>query len=108
MMDRFPDEELRKPMVCEHLIALESALLAAGVPETFRGAAWSRNCREWVYFECVLDRPALRTRFALPVCVIDHEHLGTHDGREAGFVCEQCHDGIMGRHPKDSTATRFS
>jgi hypothetical protein len=24
--------------------------------------------------------------------------LGTHDGQEAGFVCEQCHDAIMGVH----------
>jgi hypothetical protein len=31
-------------MVCEHLSALEYALLAAGVPVTFRDQAWSPAC----------------------------------------------------------------
>jgi hypothetical protein len=86
-------------MVCEHLVPLEQALLAAGMRETFRGRAWSDNCREWVYFACVLNRAALRERLALPDCVQEHEHRGTHDGQEAGFVCTACHDGIMGLHP---------
>ena len=30
--------------------------------------------------------------------LLTHEHLGTHDGQEAGFVCSKCHDGIMGIH----------
>jgi hypothetical protein len=30
--------------------------------------------------------------------VKDHVHLGTHDGQEAGFECEACHDAIMGVH----------
>jgi len=86
-------------MVCEHLAELEAALAAAGVRELSRGQAWSRSCREWVYFDCVLDRAALRARMALAGCVEDHEHVGTHDGTEAGFVCTACHDGVMGRHP---------
>ena len=95
-------------MVCEHLASLEQALIAAGMRETFRGAAWSRNCREWVYFDCVLDRIAIRERMQLPACVQDHEHLGTHDGQEAGFVCAMCHDGVMGIHPKSAgTAKAF-
>lgn len=85
-------------MLCPHLAALERALLAAGIPLTFRGQPWSSNCREWVYFDCWLDRPSLRARLQLDECVIDHEHRGTHDGQEAGFVCSQCWDGIMGRH----------
>ena len=89
-------------MVCEHLTSLEQALVAAGMRETFRGAAWSRNCREWVYFNCVLDRTSLRERMQFPTCVQDHEHLGTHDGQEAGFVCAACHDGVMGMHPKSA------
>jgi len=96
--DSPPTENL---MACEHLAALEAALLRAGVPESFRGQAWSQNCREWVYFACVLDRAALRVRFRLPPCVEDHEHRGTHDGSEAGFVCTLCHDGVMGLHPSD-------
>lgn len=83
-------------MTCEHLQHLEQALLAAGVQETYRGAPWSKNCREWVYFDCYLDRERLRARFDFADCVEDHEHLGTHDGQEAGFVCTQCHDAIMG------------
>jgi len=87
-------------MVCEHVAPIEAALLAAGAHETYRGAPWSRNCREWVYFDCVLDRASLRRRLALPPGVVDHEHLGTHDGTEAGFVCDACHDAVMGRHPR--------
>ena len=93
-------------MVCEHLASLEQALIAAGMRETFRGAAWSRNCREWVYFDCVLDRIAIRERMQLPACVQDHEHLGTHNGQEAGFVCTACHDGVMGIHPKSTANTK--
>lgn len=89
-------------MVCEHLAALEQALVAAGVRETFRGQAWSRNCREWVYFDCLLDRAAIRARLPFPPCVEDHEHRGTFDGEEAGFVCTACHDAIMGFHPQSA------
>lgn len=86
-------------MVCDHLGPLEEALLAAGMTVMFRGRAWGANCREWVYFACVLDRAALRNRFRLPPCVEDHEHLGTHDSQEAGFVCTACQDAVMGLHP---------
>lgn len=94
-------------MVCEHLRPLEKSLIDSGVKETYRGQAWSRNCREWVYFRCVLDRVALRNRFAFAECVKDHEHRGTHDGQEAGFVCSQCHDGVMGGHPSESSLPAF-
>jgi hypothetical protein len=85
-------------MVCEHLVALETELAAMGVKETFRGQAWSKNCREWVYFDCYLDRESLRDRIPFDPCVLDHDHLGTHDGQEAGFVCEIHKDAIMGVH----------
>lgn len=87
------------PMLCEHLHELEAEILAAGIAETYRGQAWSRNCREWVYFDCHFDQQAIRARMTLPDCVIDHEHRGTHDGAESGFVCEACHDAIIGYHP---------
>jgi hypothetical protein len=86
-------------MVCEHLSALERELLEHGVKETFRGQAWSENCREWAYFECVLDLATLRARFGFAPCVAEHVHRGTHDGAEAGFVCNQCKDAVMGAHP---------
>jgi len=85
-------------MTCEHLRPLEQAIIGRGIPETFRGPAWSENCREWVYFDCYLDIETLRSRFALADCVEDHVHRGTHDGQERGFVCSVCHDGIMGRY----------
>jgi hypothetical protein len=83
-------------MVCEHLRALEQEMLACEVKETFRGQAWSAHCREWVYFDCYLDLAALRQRFDFAACVQDHVHRGTHDGQEAGLVCQQCWDAIMG------------
>ena len=85
-------------MVCEHLAELEQALLAAGMRETYRGQAWSSNCREWVYFACFLELASLRKRFLFAGCVQDHEHRGTHDGQEVGLVCTQCHDAVMGVH----------
>lgn len=86
-------------MVCEHLAALESELIARGVEETYRGQPWSKNCHEWAYFACQLDLPALRARFTFAPCVEDHVHRGTHDGSEAGFVCNVCWDAVMGAHP---------
>lgn len=83
-------------VVCEHLSAVEQALISAGVVVTFCGQSWSRNCREWVYVDCVLDVPAIRQRFALAPCVEDHAHRGTHDGQERGLVCTACHDAIVG------------
>ena len=92
-------------MMCEHLIELERAVVAAGFSETFRGKAWSDNCREWVYFDCYLPSESIRENFALADCVKDHAHYGTHDGQEAGFVCTIHKDGVMGWHP-DSGAKK--
>jgi hypothetical protein len=49
-------------MTCEHLRPLEDEIIAAGLPETFRGRPWSENCREWVYFACYFDRESIRKR----------------------------------------------
>jgi len=86
-------------MVCEHLHALEREVLERGIEETYRGQAWSHNCREWVYFACCFDLAAVRARMGFGPSVADHVHRGTHDGAEAGFVCNTCHDALMGRHP---------
>ena len=83
-------------MVCEHLSQLEQALIDRGIAVTFRGQAWSMNCREWVYFDCYLDISGIRKKLSLAECVQDHSHRGTHDGQEVGLVCTACHDGIMG------------
>jgi hypothetical protein len=86
-------------MTREHLKPLEQAIATAGFEETFRGASWSKNCREWVYFDCVLPGDIIRKAFGFADCVKDHVHRGTQDGQESGFVCEIHNDGIMGHHP---------
>ena len=94
-------------MTCKHLRELEQALHNAGVTETYRGQPWTKNCREWIYFDCILDLKALRERFSFAPCVVDHEHRGTHDGNELGFYCSECFDGIMGAHPSQGTKKIF-
>ncbi len=93
--------------MCEHLIELESEIINSGVKETYRGKPWSKNCREWVYFDCTLNTSAITERLVLPVCVEIHEHEGTHDGSEKGLVCNKCHDAIIGYHPKSKKAKLY-
>ena len=85
-------------MVCRHLRDLERAIASQGIQETYRGQAWSKGCREWVYYACFLDATEIRKRLRLAACVVDHVHLGTHDGAESGFYCTVHEDGIMGIH----------
>jgi hypothetical protein len=87
-------------VVCEHLAPLQAELLASGIEGRLVNRPWSENARDWWYVDVILDRPALRTRLAIPEVVTDHEHWGTVDGQEAGFVCRVDHDGVMGHHPK--------
>ena len=92
-------------MTCEHLRQLEQAMLSGGMRETYRGQAWSKNCREWVYFDCFIDAASIRQKFNLATCVSDHAHRGTHDGQERGFICSSCWDAIMGAYePSDGLA----
>ncbi len=83
-------------MLCPHLRLLEQALQTAGVRETYRGTPWSQNCREWVYVDVRLDVDALRQRSAIPSCVVVHENTDERSGLEKGFVCEACHDAVIG------------
>ena len=94
-------------MTCEHLQPLEQTIIARGIPETFRGQAWSLNCREWVYFDCYIDTDAVSKAMSLPACVQVHAHRGTHDGQERGFVCATCHDAIMGQYEPAPGAITF-
>ena len=91
-------------MVCAHLRPLEQELISLGIQETFRGQAWTENCREWVYFYCVLDLATLRKRLALPYCVVEHINDDPRTGRERGFVCNQHHDGIIGGYELEGEA----
>ncbi|MFC1482712.1 hypothetical protein ACFL56_00460 [Candidatus Margulisiibacteriota bacterium] len=85
-------------MLCKHLQPLEEEIISKGIKELSRGQVWQKNCREWVYFDCYFDVPSIQKRMTLDECVVFHEHLGTHDGQEAGLECTQCHDAIMGHH----------
>jgi hypothetical protein len=86
-------------LACEHLQALEADLLLAGIQETFRGKAWSANCREWVHFNCVLDIEKLRLKYSLPDFVINHHNDDPRSGLEVGLVCTVCKDAVIGIHP---------
>ena len=83
-------------MTCSHFQWLEQALITAGFRETFRGAAWSKNCREWVYFDVCLDLTKLRQDFAIPACLEVHENSDPRSGLELGLVCGTCFDGVIG------------
>lgn len=83
-------------MTCSHLKTLETELLAAGIRETYRGTPWSQNCREWVYFDVVLDTASLAARLRFDPCVEISENLDPKSGTERGFYCRQCQDAVMG------------
>ncbi|OAQ43516.1 hypothetical protein A5893_17165 [Pedobacter psychrophilus] len=84
--------------MCEHLIGLETELKEKGIKETFRGKAWSENCREWVYYDCVLNLEKINNRYNFPDCVKIHINDDNKSGMESGFYCEVCKDAIMGIH----------
>lgn len=88
-------------MICNHLVPIEKALIARGIKEVSRGKAWSKNCREWVYYDCYFsDIEATIDRFSLDHNNVKmHSYSGTHDGSEHGLVCMKCNDAIMGIHP---------
>jgi len=88
-----------KLSMCEHLQPLEHYLKSQKIPETFRGQAWSDNCREWVYFDCVLEPETLQAKFHLPSFVTKHENTDEKSGMELGLVCTLCKDAIMGLYP---------
>jgi hypothetical protein len=84
---------------CPHLRSLEIDLMQAGIRETFRGKAWSAGCREWVYFDCVLNVKALRSRYRLKDHIKERRNNDPRSGSEAGLICTRCQDAIMGVHP---------
>ncbi|MBA3699644.1 MAG: hypothetical protein H0W78_12425 [Planctomycetes bacterium] len=43
-----------------------------------------------------LDVDALQRRFTFTPCVVVHENTDERSGLEKGFVCEECHDAVMG------------
>ena len=41
--------------MCIHLIELDNYLKNKLIKELFRGQVWSKNCNEWVYYDCILN-----------------------------------------------------
>ena len=87
--------------MCEHLIKLEEYLDTKNIRETYRGRAWSKNCRIWIYYDCILDINSLKERFKFDECVRVHEYNDIKVGSERGFICIKCNDAIMGKRPVD-------
>lgn len=82
--------------MCEHLIDLENEIKSKNIKETYRGQVWTKNCREWVYFDCYLNIESLRIKFNFPGFIKHHENNDNKSGLEEGFYCELCKDAIMG------------
>ena len=94
--------------ICEHLRPVFDYIRSQGVHVLDVCTPWSRNCRNWAYFEnIVLDLASLKGRFGLPQFVVAHIHKGTVDGAEQGLVCSIDHDALMGLHPDLATSSRL-
>ena len=87
-------------VLCKNLIKLNNHLQSLSVTKTYSGKPWSNVQGEWIYYDCVLSLDKIRENLKLDVMILNHVHLGTHDGKEQGFYCENCQDGIMGLHPE--------
>lgn len=86
--------------MCEHLQILENELKSLGIKETYRGQPWSKNCREWVYFDCYLDIKSLQERYKFPEFIRHHYNDDERSGLEEGFYCELCRDAVIGLNSK--------
>jgi len=94
--------------VCAHLRPVQDYVRSRGIRVLDVTTPWSKNCRNWVYFDrVVLDVDSLKSRFNLPACVVVHSHRGTHDGAEHGLVCQADHDALMGSHPELAPGARL-
>jgi len=84
-------------MVCEHLRQLDDELTARGVEVIYRDRQpWSKNCRAWTRYACVLDLASIRQRIHFASCVSDDVWEDHWTGYEQGFVCDECHDAVIG------------
>jgi hypothetical protein len=86
-------------MMCVHLRPLEEALIAASIPETFRGQAWGGLTAEWVYFACQFDLASIRLRLKLAESVVNEENADPKSGLEIGFRCTEHGNAVMAVHP---------
>jgi hypothetical protein len=91
--------------MCIHLKAVEDYIKQQGIVEYWRGQPWTRNCREWIYFECVFSPTQLKAKLGLDACVDIHIYNDIKAGSEQGLICNECKDGVMGLHPESSLAS---
>ena len=102
------DSLFAQVQICQHLRPVFDYIRSQNLHILDVCTPWSRNCRNWVYFEnIVLDPESLKRRFGLPEFVVPHVHKGTVDGAEQGLVCSIDHDGLMGLHPDLATSSRL-
>lgn len=87
--------------MCEHLKQLEDYIISKSIAETWRGQAWTNNCREWIYFDCILNTEVLKKKLQLKAFIETHDYFDIKAGSELGFICTICKDGIIGMHPKN-------
>src|SRR5690349_14364402 len=84
--------------MCIHLAPLENYLRAKNIAEVWRGQPWTKNCREWIYFDCSFDAAGLKAKLGLDPVVEVHDYPDVKAGSEAGLFCTACKDGVMGLH----------
>lgn len=90
--------------MCIHLKPLEDYLKSLDIKETYRDKVWSKNCREWIYFDAVLKPQKLKAKFHFDDTIYVHDYQDIKVGSELGLVCDTCKDAIMGLHPNSSYA----
>jgi hypothetical protein len=49
--------------MCTHLKPLEDYLMVENMLEVYRGQVWTKNCREWIYYDAVLNPQKLKEKF---------------------------------------------
>ncbi len=90
--------------MCIHLKPLENYLKTKKITETYRGQVWTKNCREWIYYDAVLNPQKLKERFHFDDSIKIHDYEDIKVGSELGLVCTLCNDAVMGVHPNSSYA----
>ena len=93
--------------MCEHLIEIDNYIKAKGVKELFRGKAWSKNCNEWVYYDCIINIEKIKENIVINNCVEIHEYHDIKVSNELGFFCNKCKDGVIGFHPINDGENNF-
>ena len=89
-------------MECPHLKILKDKLDALEIPITYSGQPWGSNCREWIYYDCILNPNQVMTSLNLDDCIKIHINNDERSGLEQGLKCSICHDAIIGIHPDQS------